>query len=401
MTQVSLLKTKCASSRPGARLAYFRWIPAYLKQRLTRTSPRGSVHLILAIADHFEPAIVPGDGSARTSYYEQERRLDWWCRDYPRAIGLWRDDEGSALRHTYFYPAEQYDKALVGQLAEHCHSGWGEIEIHLHHGMEEPDTAENTRRQLVQFRDTLAFDHGCLAYEGGSGAPRYAFVHGNFAIANSAGGYGCGVDNEMEILAETGCYADLTLPTSTFHPAQIAKINSLYECGLPLGQRAPHRKGRDLRRGLFPRIFPIILQGPLLIDFDPSCGFGRFENGALTRANPPSLHRMRLWKRAAICVLGKPDWVFIKLHCHGMDPGSKETLFGAPMQKFLRELVERAPQRNEALHFVTAREMVNIILAACDGKGGNPGEYRDYRFRLSRPALLNSEGPASERVVKG
>jgi len=31
---------------------------------------------------------------------------------------------------------------------------------------------------------------------------------------------------------------------------------------------------------------------------------------------------------------------------------------------------------------VTAREMANVILAACDGKEGDPGEYRDYRFRL-------------------
>jgi hypothetical protein len=28
--------------------------------------------------------------------------------------------------------------------------------------------------------------------------------------------------------------------------------------------------------------------------------------------------------------------------------------------------------------------MTNIILAACDGKDGNPGEYRDYRFRRLR-----------------
>jgi len=34
------------------------------------------------------------------------------------------------------------------------------------------------------------------------------------------------------------------------------------------------------------------------------------------------------------------------------------------------------------VHFVTAREMVNLILAACDGVEGNPGQYRDYRFRL-------------------
>jgi hypothetical protein len=30
--------------------------------------------------------------------------------------------------------------------------------------------------------------------------------------------------------------------------------------------------------------------------------------------------------------------------------------------------------------------MVNIVLAACDGRDGNPGDYRDYRLRLLRPA---------------
>ena len=35
--------------------------------------------------------------------------------------------------------------ALLERLAEHCHAGWGEIEIQLHHGVDVPDTAENTR----------------------------------------------------------------------------------------------------------------------------------------------------------------------------------------------------------------------------------------------------------------
>jgi len=25
--------------------------------------------------------------------------------------------------------------------------------------------------------------------------------------------------------------------------------------------------------------------------------------------------------------------------------------------------------------------MANILLAACDGREGNPGDYRDYRFK--------------------
>ncbi|MGH9530552.1 MAG: hypothetical protein ACRD2S_11620, partial [Terriglobales bacterium] len=331
----------------------------------------------------FEPSVLPHGGVAPVRYEVQERKLGDWCRDYPRSVTQWRDNDGHPFKHTYFYPAEQYDKNLIDRLAHHCSEGWGEIEIHLHHGIGAPDTAENTRRQLLEFRETLANRHGALCYMDGQGSPRYAFVHGNFALANSAGGINCGVDAEMQVLAETGCYADLTLPTAPFHPAQIGKINSLYECVLPLHQRAAHRQGRVLKAGRRPGIFPIMVQGPLLPDFNPQNGKRRLsiENGALTKPNPPSLHRLRLWKRAAIRVDGRPDWLFIKLHCHSMDSTQEDAILGTSMQRFLRELVEGAPQRNEIVHFVTAREMVNIILAACDGREDNPGDFREYRLK--------------------
>jgi hypothetical protein len=369
------------------RTAYLRkWLPSYGWQRLTRRAPAGGVHLIIALADHYEPSIVPGNGAARAPLDEQERRVEEWCRQCPQVMDRWRDHDGMPFRHSYFFPAEQYERAIVDRLAQHCHAGWGDIEIHLHHGIEAPDTADSTRRQLLEFRDILAERHGCLSYRNDDSAPQYAFVHGNFALANSVGGYGCGVDSEMQILAETGCYADLTMPAAAFHRAQIGKINSLYECGLPLDRRAPHAAGRDLEAGLAPKVFPLQVQGPLMLDFDRSSrsGFGRFENAALTAANPPSLRRLKLWKKAGITVHGRPDWLFIKLHTHSMDPTQKDAVLGDSFQKFLRELVEGADQRRENLHFVTAREMVNIILAACDGKDGSPGGYRDYRFKMGR-----------------
>ncbi len=359
-----------------------RVLPAYAWQRLARRAGRGRVHLVLALADHFEPSIVPDDGMLRAPYEEQERRVESWCREYPRLADAWRDSDGQPFVHTYFYPAEQYDHRLIQQLAEHCQEGWGEVEIHLHHGIPNPDTADNTRRQLVEFRDKLASDHGCLSYVGGSDSPRYAFVHGNFALANSAAGRFCGVDDEMQLLADTGCYADLTMPAAPFHTAQIAKINSLYECALPLSQRVPHRSGRDLMRGRPPQLFPLMVQGPLMPQWFPSpSGKAGIENGAITRRNPLSLPRLRLWKQAAISVRGKPEWLFIKLHCHGMDPTQHDVVMGAPMREFLRELVEGAEARGETLHFVSARQMVNIILAACDGRDGSPGEFRDYRLK--------------------
>ena len=366
-------------------LACLRWLPAYAGQQLVRRGFRkaGPQHLIVALADHFEPSIVPGVSGRHADLDEQERRLERWCRDYPKMADAHRDGDGFPFRHTYFYPAEQFHKTLIDRLAEHCHDGWGEVEIHLHHGVDAPDTSEATRRVLVEFRDELA-SRGCLPRWNGQGSPRYAFVHGNWALANSAGGRYCGVDDEMAILAETGCYADLTLPAPLGLP-QVGKINSLYECGLPLDQRAPHRRGRRLAVGRSARTFPLIVQGPLVVNALRRVG-GRprpgIEQGVLVTHDVPTPARLGLWQQAGISVAGRPEWAFIKLSCHGMDPRDEPVMLGAPIRHFLRTLLDAARDGGDRVHFVTAREMVNIALAACDGRDGDPGAYREYRLRL-------------------
>ena len=365
--------------------ACLRWLPAYAGQQLVRRGFRkaGPQHLIIALADHFEPSIVPGVSGRHADLDEQERRLERWCREYPKMADAHRDGDGFPFRHTYFYPAEQFHKTLIDRLAEHCHDGWGEVEIHLHHGVDAPDTSEATRRVLVEFRDELA-SRGCLPRWNGQGSPRYAFVHGNWALANSADGRYCGVDDEMAILAETGCYADLTLPAPLGLP-QVGKINSLYECGLPLDQRAPHRRGRRLAVGRSARTFPLIVQGPLMVNALRRVG-GRLrpgiEQGVVVTHDAPTPARLGLWQQAGISVAGRPEWAFIKLSCHGMDPRDEPVMLGAPIRHFLRTLLDAARDGGDRVHFVTAREMVNIALAACDGRDGDPGAYREYRLRL-------------------
>jgi hypothetical protein len=153
-------------------------LPGYTWQKLMRRPSSGDkTHLIIALADHFEPSILPGTTGSHASRRVQEQRLDRWFTEYPKAVRDWPDSDGRPFRHTYFYPAEQYDSRLIDGLADHCQEGWGEIEIHLHHGLEKPDTAVNTRRQLVEFREALA-TRGCLSRVNGKGDPRYAFVHG-------------------------------------------------------------------------------------------------------------------------------------------------------------------------------------------------------------------------------
>jgi hypothetical protein len=365
-------------------LRCLRWLPNYSWQRLTRRNGAGPSHLILCLADHFEPSHLPDTPHLFAPLAEQQRRLERWCREYPQAIGKWRDVDGRPLTHTYFYPAEQYEESLIDRLAEHCHSGWGEVEVHLHHGLTAPDTTASTRRVLEEFRDALV-EHGCLSRWDGAGMARYAFIHGNWTLANSGDGTLCGVDDEMLLLAETGCYADMTLPSAP-NPAQTAKINSLYECAQPLDRRAAHRWGRDLQRGKLPHTFPLIVQGPLGFDFSrrkSGLPLPRIENSEVTTKHPPTTDRLKLWQQAAITVRGRPDWLFIKLHCHGMDPRDDQAMLGGLMQRFLEELTDGMRQGTGPLvHFVTAREMVNIILAACEDAVGEPGDFRDYHLKL-------------------
>ena len=74
-----------------------------------------------------------------------------------------------------------------------------------------------------------------------------------------------------------------------------------------------------------------------------------------------------------------------------MDPSQKDAVIGASFRDFLAAMVGGAPDRRETLHFVSAREMANILLAACDGREGDPGDYRDYRFKRIREMPLSAE----------
>ena len=202
--------------RLGKQLAYARKVMLSATWHALQSPVHRPVHLILALADHFEPSIVPEDGQKRAPRSEQERRLGWWTREYPKVVDGWRDHDGRPLVHTYFYPAEQYDEGLIDMLAESLPCRVGRSR--------DPSAPRNSSiptppkilancwwNSATNWPSAIAVSPSRRAPR----LPRYAFVHGNFALANSAGGLQCGVDSEMQILAETGCYADMTLPTAS------------------------------------------------------------------------------------------------------------------------------------------------------------------------------------------
>ncbi|HEV8429192.1 MAG TPA: hypothetical protein VGQ41_14920 [Pyrinomonadaceae bacterium] len=382
-----------ASDSLNKLIASLPWLFRYpfwrASEILQRTNAQDrTTHLILVIANHFEPGYneLP-DGSGRLGatldWDTQQRRLDDWCKQ-ARAIGeAVRDHDGTPFRHTNFYPAEQYHRGLLTQLADLQGEGFGEVEIHLHHGVDKPDTAANFRRVLEDFRDVIADEHHCLSRGPGNDRPRYAFVHGNWALANSANDRWCGVDDEMKILADTGCYADLTLPSAP-HVSQVSRINDIYTCGNDLNKRAPHRSGPSVRVGDRNLPLPILLTGPLVFDWSVR-KFGvvpRLDNSALTAKLPLGPERLERLAGANIAVGGRPDWIFIKLYCHGFFDFDQPALIGETMRRGLEKSLNEAERTGKfKLHFASAREAFNMTMAAVEGQSGDPGRYRDYRLK--------------------
>lgn len=366
--------------------------------RSNAKNPLGSskhTNIIFCIADHFEPS---WSESGILDIEIQKRRLDDWCVKAHRIGNAVRDVDGTKFRHTNFYPAEQYDRELLSTLSDLQREGLGEVEIHLHHGVESPDNAEDLEKELTEFRDKIAFEHKCLSLSEGDSQPKYAFVHGNWALANSADNRFCGVDNEMAILRDTGCYADMTLPSAP-DPSQVPMLNSIYQCALPFDKPAPHAKGHPLKVGDDQPKLPIIITGPLLFDWtNRAKGFiPKLENGELAYFRPMDIDRLNRWASANIIVQNRPDWVFVKLHCHGFFDHDQDACIGEAAERFFSDIIDHGlGAGNYSVHFTSAREMFNMVMAAVDGKQGSPGQYRNYKLRQ----IMDSSSPENRTALQ-
>lgn len=370
------------------------WLVRYPWSRTCSILERNAfekAHIIVTVANHFEPSWGE-DGFLDRK--DQVRRLKEYRKRFKAEAGTVLDVDGTPFRHTNFYPAEQYDRELLHIMAEMQEDDLGEVEVHLHHEGAGPDTPENFERTIVTFRDTLAERHRCLSQVNGEGLPMYAFVHGNLALANSCGGRYCGVDSEMQILKDTGCYADMTLPSAP-DESQVPMLNQIYECGNPLDQAVPHRSGtRVATNGKEPSL-PLIFTGPLVFNWTRRIAglpFPRIDDGALAANQSLDMARFNRWRSANVTVSGRSDWVFIKLYCHGFFDYDQSVTIGEEAQRFFSELVETGDKTGKyRVHFASAREAFNMVSAAIDGKSGDPHAYRDYRLQSIMKKALPAE----------
>jgi hypothetical protein len=52
------------------------------------------------------------------------------------------------------------------------------------------------------------------------------------------------------------------------------------------------------------------------------------------------------------------------------------------MKSFMNEVIELGERTGEfEVHFASAREAFNMVVAAVEGQEGQPGAYRDYKLR--------------------
>jgi hypothetical protein len=343
-----------------------RWVPSYLasnRRPVDLSEDAGPLDVFIAVCDHFEPEW--GRPDRRTAL----ARVDEWCRRYPELFGRFTDTDGRPPQHTFFFPQDEYQPEYLDRLADLVHAGYGDVDVHLHH---DHDTPQGLRDKLESFRDELSHRHGLLRTDPVTGRVVYGFIHGNWALCNARpDGRWCGVDHELPILLDTGCYADFTMPSAP-SDTQTTTINSIYyACDQPQGRKS-HDRGERARVGRQPPEHTLLMiQGPLTFDFGRRKWglLPRIENGDLLASHPPDIRRLEAWLQAGVTVAGQPRWRFVKLHTHGCKPVNQAMWLSETVQRFHADLANRHRQKpNFRYHYVTAWELAQLVHAAEQGR---------------------------------
>lgn len=359
------------------------WIGSYLCRTPPLVTDR-PVHVMFCFVDHFEPMWHGADVDT------QRARVDRWCKDYRALASQHRDADGRPPQHSFFYPEEEYAPEYLDKLAELCADGYGEIEVHLHH---DNDTEENFRESITRFCRVLHERHGAIPRDPVSGELRFGFIHGNWCLDNSRpDGRWCGINNELILLRELGCYADFTMPSAP-SDTQTKTINSIYYASDDPRAPKSHDDGTPVRVGGHASGDLMLIQGPLGLNWRKR-KFGvipSIENADVRGGQPPSPGRVDDWVRTGVHVEGRPEWVFVKIHTHGTQEGDMDTLLGAPTDA-MHTYLEKAYNdgKRYVLHYVSAREAYNIAKAAEAGLEGNPHLYRDHVLPPPRSSWAGS-----------
>ena len=321
------------------------WLVPYLRDRLRKsTRPAKPRRAWVAITDHYEPLGM--GASVETAL----ARVAQWRDKWPRiAEDAPRDASGQRPQYTFFYPQEEYRRDLLDGIAEIVRLGVGDVEVHLHHDNEQRDAFI---RKITEFCRRLTGDHGLLRQQ--DGRTVFGFIHGNWALDNSRpDGKLCGLNGEIALLRDLGCYADFTMP-SVPSATQGRIVNRIYWC-----KNDPDNRPKSFDRGIEATVGGgqcgdlLMITGPLGVRFGERL-MPRLETGEIAGYDLPTPSRVSLWFDLAPTI---GDDLFIKLYTHGAQQRNSDSLLGAGLGNLFRWLAEEADRRGIEIHWATAWQM--------------------------------------------
>ena len=257
----------------------------------------------VTMADHYEPRW--GGADLETAL----RRVALWRQEWPAiALRCKRDSAGNSPRYTVFFPEEEYHPQLVDPLAEMARQGIADVEVHLHH---DGEGRQNFIDRITRFCEVLHGDHGLLRER--NGRLTFGFIHGNWALDNSMpGGRFCGLNGEIQILRDLGCYADFTMPSGN-SPTQARLVNTIYFCTDNPDRPKSYDDGAHVIPGKDAKGDLLMIPGPIGIRWRDRL-LPRLETGELAAGNLATPYRVKRWVDLAPRI---GTDVFIKLYTHG------------------------------------------------------------------------------------
>ena len=370
MVSPTYVFTDICMNRFAKLIESLNWLPHFFQRELSfLLKMKRPKHLFFAICDHFEPYW----GNA--TEVQARKRLGTWINEYPKIAAKYKDADGHTLKYSFFYPEEEYKKQDLDILSDFCRSGWGEVEVHLHH---HNDTSDNLRRTLLDYKKRLHEVHGQLSVNKVTQEISYGFIHGNWALDNSRpDGKWCGVNDEITILQETGCFADFTMPSAPC-TTQTRKVNSIYHAIDDPRKPKSHDWGMEAVVGTKQKGL-LMIQGPLGLRCSGNLLHWKIENGGLQGNNPPTKSRIEYWLNRNIHITGFEHGVFVRLYTHGTQEGVMDMLFSKDgFEQLFSGLETLTAEKGVALHYLSARELTNIVIAAEDGQTHYSPEMRNH-----------------------
>ncbi len=331
------------------------WLAPYLKDRLRKSlRPAKPDRVWVAITDHYEP--LGAGASVETAL----GRVTRWRDRLPRiASDAPRDAAAQCPQYSFFYPQEEYRRDLLDGITEMVRLGVGDVEVHLHHDNEQPDSFI---RKVTDYCKCLVNDHGLLRQL--DGRTVFGFIHGNWALDNSRpDGEWCGLGGEIALLRDLGCYADFTMP-SLPSATQGRVVNQIYWC-----TNNPDNRPRSFDRGIEASVGGgrrgdlLLITGPVGVRFEGRL-LPRLESGEIAGYDMPTLSRVRQWFDLAP-VVGND--IFLKLYTHGAAERNIEPLLNGGLANLFQWIAEEAERRRIELHWATAWQMYQAADALIHG----------------------------------